>query len=129
MDSPIDVVDRYLQLCEDRQLEQASTFLDDEVVMVFPGDATYRSLDEMVQGARGRYSWVKKNRTDFSSSESNGESIVTSRGTLYGEKVDGTPFSGIRYIDFFVLRDNKIIEQHVWNDLAELGITTPTVKE
>jgi hypothetical protein len=129
MNSATELVDKYLQLCEDRQLEKASEFLDPEIIMVFPGQRVYRTLEQMVQDAKGRYGWVKKNRTHFSSCSNGEDSFVTARGSLYGEALDGTAFADVRYIDFFVIRDNKIAEQHVWNDLAEVGITQPMKKE
>jgi hypothetical protein len=123
MPTSIEVVNAYLQLCEDRMLAEASTYLAPNILMIFPGGKTYHSLEEMIAGAKGRYSWVKKNRTDFDSLDNGNESSVISRGTLFGEDLDGQPFTDIRYIDFFVLKNHKIVEQHVWNDLAELGIT------
>ena len=44
--------------------------------------------------------------------------IVYNFGGLRGEWTDGTPFSGIRYIDRFLIRDGRIVDQKVWNDLA-----------
>ena len=41
-------------------------------------------------------------------------------GTLYGELLDGTPYSGIRFIDRFTVRDGKLVDQMVWNDMAEV---------
>jgi len=123
------LVDQYLQLCEDRQFADASNFLDPEIFMVFPGNKKFTSLPDMAEGAKGRYNWVKKKRTDFTSCTTGADTVVTSRGTLYGERLDGSPFADIRYIDFFVIRNEKIVEQHVWNDLAELGITQPNSEE
>ena len=34
------------------------------------------------------------------------------------EAADETPFEGIRYIDRFLMRDGRIVDQKVWNDLA-----------
>jgi hypothetical protein len=39
-------------------------------------------------------------------------------GTLHGERVDGKPLEGFRYIDRFVIRDGLIVDQLVWNDLV-----------
>ena len=36
--------------------------------------------------------------------------VVTSIGRLYGERLDGTSFEDIRYVDVFVLRDGVITE-------------------
>jgi hypothetical protein len=41
-------------------------------------------------------------------------------GTLYGELLDGTPYSGIRFIDRFTVKDGKLVDQMVWNDMAEV---------
>ena len=125
--NPSKVIDHYLQLCEDRQLDEASTYLADGVEIVFPGNRTYASLQQMAQASKGRYAWVRKHRTDYSVGERTApdgatEQIVTSIGTLYGEKLDGSPFDGIRYIDVFTIRDGRIVRQEVWNDLAETGI-------
>lgn len=120
-------IDTYLQLCEDRELQAAADYLADGVQLIFPGNRTYASLQEMAQASKGRYAWVRKHRTDYSVGEHNAadgttEQVVTSIGTLYGENLDGTPFEGIRYIDVFTLRDGRIIRQEVWNDLAESGV-------
>ena len=122
-----EAIDTYLQLCEDRELDQASDYLADGVELIFPGNRSYASLQEMAQASKGRYAWVKKHRTDYSVGERTApdgttEQVVTSIGTLYGEKLDGTPFEGIRYIDVFIVRDGRIVRQEVWNDLAESGV-------
>ena len=44
--------------------------------------------------------------------------VVYNYGGLRGEWADGTPFEGIRYIDRFLIRDGRIVDQKVWNDLA-----------
>ena len=49
--------------------------------------------------------------------------MVYSVGTLYGEWPDGTEFSGNRYVDRFVVVDNKIVKMDVWNDSAERILT------
>ncbi len=45
--------------------------------------------------------------------------VVYCYGTLNGEWPDGTQFSGIRFIDRFVVKDGLLEDQRVWNDLAE----------
>jgi len=122
-----EAIDTYLQLCEDRELDQATDYLADGVELIFPGNRSYASLQEMAQASKGRYAWVKKHRTDYSVGERTApdgttEQVVTSIGTLYGEKLDGTPFEGIRYIDVFTVRDGRIVRQEVWNDLAESDV-------
>lgn len=60
--------------------------------MVFPGDARFDAFDG------GVYCF----------------------GTLYGELLDGTPYSGIRFIDRFTVSDGKLVDQRVWNDMPKV---------
>lgn len=66
-----------------------------------------------------RYRWVKKRMERFDVCPADGETIVFSIGTLYGEWPDGTPFEGNRYVDRFVVQDGLIVKMDVWNDSAE----------
>lgn len=120
---PAELVDTYLQLCEDRDLETAARYLAPDVRLEFPGGEVFGSLADLVAASGGKYRWVRKRRTRFAVGETDGEVTVTSIGTLYGEALDGSPFEGIRYVDFFVVgADGLIREQLVWNDLAITGI-------
>lgn len=120
---PAELVDTYLQLCEDRELEAAARHLAPGVRLEFPGGEVHGSLEELVASSRAKYRWVRKRRTRFAVGEVDGQTTVTSIGTLYGEALDGTRFEGVRYVDFFVVRaDGLISEQLVWNDLAVTGI-------
>jgi hypothetical protein len=39
-------------------------------------------------------------------------------GTLEGERLDGTPISGVRFIDRLTFHAGRIVQQDVWNDLS-----------
>lgn len=124
--TPAETVDRYLQLCEDRELDEAGTLLAPGTRIVFPGGARYGSLTEMAADQRGRYRWVRKHRDRyFTGTAPDGLVTIISLGTLYGEDLSGRPFEGVRYVDVFVLRDGLIAEQHVYNDLSDTGISAP----
>ena len=41
-------------------------------------------------------------------------------GTLSGSWLDGSGFSGIRFVDRFELEGETIVSQMVWNDMAEM---------
>lgn len=127
VESARNMIDRFLQLCEDRQLDEASTYLAADVDIVFPGDRRYATLHDMAAASKGRYAWVRKNRTryfvaDHTNADGDHEQVVTSIGTLFGEKNDGTAFTDVRYVDIFTIRNGLIVRQEVWNDLAENGI-------
>ena len=53
-----------------------------------------------------------------------GETVaVWITGTLHGERPDGTPFEGVRFVDRFSVRAGQIERQDVWNDMGEMGLS------
>jgi hypothetical protein len=123
-------IDGFLQLCEDRQLDVAQLCMRPDVTLFWPGGARYSSLQEMVAGAAGRYRWVKKHRDHYAvGTDTQGRTVVTSRGRLFGENLHGVPFEDIRYVDVFVLEDGLIVEQHVWNDFPLSDVLTRTAAD
>jgi hypothetical protein len=122
----IAAVDTYLLLCEQRQLDAAREYLADGAVMTFPGDLQYTVLEDMVADANRLYRWVRKHRDHFDCfCDEAGDVVVVSRGTLDGESLSGREFTGVRYQDRFVFRNDKIVDQQVWNDLAASGVLDP----
>ena len=124
MTDPVALVDRYLQLCEDREVEAAAAHLSQSIRIQFPAGEVYGSLGELVAAPKP-YAWVRKRRDRFAVGAEGDATVVTSIGRLYGEKLDGTRFEDIRYVDVFVVRDGLIVEQLVWNDLSENGFRAP----
>jgi ketosteroid isomerase-like protein len=122
MTDPIETVSTFLRLVEARDLEAAAPYLADGVVITFPGSRTFSGLDEQVAASKGRYARVAKVFERFDVSADGEDTIVYVFGTLEGESTGGTPFSGIRFIDRFVLRDGLIVDQKVWNDMGESGV-------
>ena len=110
------VVREYLAAMERRDLAAAKAFLAPGFFMVFPGGARFDSLEKLVEFAKGRYRSAKKTYERFDAFDGG----VYCFGTLYGELLDGTPYSGIRFIDRFTVRDGKLVDQNVWNDMAEV---------
>ena len=113
---PEDVVRRYLDAMERRDLTEAKRWLAPGFHMVFPGNRCFDTLEALVASAKERYRSARKTyeRFDCSASE------VYCFGTLHGELLDGTAYSGIRFIDRFTVRDGKLVDQQVWNDMAEV---------
>lgn len=126
----ITIVDDYLQLCQERRLHEAAAFLAEGAQLVFPGRIVFADLASMVEHGAGRYEGLRKKRSEFvtGTRHSDGATVVVSSGTLDGRTLDGSTFSGVRYVDMFVLEDGLILEQHVWNDLAEEGVIGPSAR-
>ena len=111
------VVREYLAAMERRDLAGAKTMLAPGFCMMFPGGRRFDTLEALVEWARTRYRSARKTYERFDAAGD----VVYCFGTLYGEWLDGTPYSGIRFIDRFTVRDGKLVDQQVWNDLAEVA--------
>ena len=70
----------------------------------------------LVEWAKGRYRSARKTYDRY---ETCGDAVYC-YGTLNGELLDGSSYSGIRFIDRFTVRDGKLADQNVWNDMAEV---------
>ncbi|MFZ9751701.1 MAG: nuclear transport factor 2 family protein [Candidatus Nanopelagicales bacterium] len=116
------LVDKFLQLNEDRDIEAAQAMMAPGCRIEFPGKREFASLADMVANAKGRYNWVRKHRDRYFVGSNGNQTVVTSIGTLYGENLSGVAFEGIRYVDVFVIEDGLIVEQMVWNDFGETGV-------
>lgn len=115
------VVKSYLEAMEARDLARATGMLLPGFAMTFPGGAKFARLEELIAWAKPRYRWVKKRYERFDEVPAgDGETTVYCFGTLHGEWPDGRAFEGIRFIDRFTLRGGKLVDQLVWNDIAEI---------
>lgn len=117
--APAQVARDYLEAMERRDLEGASAFLAEGFAMTFPGGATFSRPEELMEWATGRYRSIAKTYERFDEAPCAEGAVVYCFGTLSGEWPDGTAFSGIRFIDRFTVAEGKLIDQRVWNDLAE----------
>jgi hypothetical protein len=113
------LVRNYLAAMEDRDLGKASDFLADKFQMTFPGGVVLHTLEELVAWAEGRYRFVSKKYDRFDEAVTDSGIVVYCLGTLDGEWPDGSRFEGIRFIDRFTFCDDLLVDQQVWNDLAE----------
>lgn len=116
------IVDKFLQLGEDRKIDEMQSMMAPNSKIEFPGGKRFSSQAEMVESAKGRYSWVRKRRDRYFLGVDGDQTTVTSIGTLYGENLAGVAFDGIRYVDVFVIENGLITEQMVWNDFCESGV-------
>lgn len=116
---PEALVRRFLALMEARELAAAAALLAPEVEMVFPGGARFDRLEALIGWARDRYARIAKRIDRVDTAPAANSAVVIVQGELYGAWHDGTAFDGIRFIDWFELKDGLIRRQHVWNDLAE----------
>ncbi|KRI01475.1 hypothetical protein [Curvibacter sp. PAE-UM] len=119
--SPAAVVDEYLRLLMIPDPAAAARFVAPGLRIRFTGGRAMKAPAECAAFNATRYQWVKKNieATETVTGGSADETIVYSRGTLYGAWPDGTPFEGNRYVDRYVVKQGLITQMEVWNDSAE----------
>ncbi len=113
------VVEKFLRLVEARQLDEAASYMAPGATITFPGGRQFTDLREQVASSAGRFRHVRKVFEDFDAVADGDKVVVYAFGTLEGEALDGSPFDGVRFIDRFVLVDGRIVDQKVWNDMAE----------
>ncbi len=109
----------YLAAMEARDLDRAQRLLAPGFTMEFPGPVRMSSLDQLLAWAKPRYRFARKTYERYDTCASEDTTVVYCFGTLSGEWQDGTPFSGIRFIDRFTLRAGLLLDQTVWNDMGE----------
>ena len=118
------VVQSYLAAMEARDLALAEVMLAPGFTMEFPGPVTFTRLSDLIEWAKPRYRFVKKVYQRFDEAPAGDSAVVYCYGTLAGEWPDGVAFAGIRFIDRFTVAGGKLVDQTVWNDLAEVRVAT-----
>jgi ketosteroid isomerase-like protein len=118
--TPEQLVRQYLGAMERRDLAAARACLAPGFCMIFPGGRRLGSLEALLEFAKGRYRSARKTCERFDTAAD----AVYCFGTLSGERLDGSPYAGVRFIDRFTVRDGKLMDQQVWNDMAELFSTS-----
>lgn len=109
----------FLAAMEARDIELAEGMLATGFRMTFPGAQPMATIAELIDWASNRYRFVKKTVTSTEAFHDGDCAVVYVIGTLSGEWPCGTAFEGIRFIDRFEVRGDKLVSQDVWNDIAE----------
>jgi ketosteroid isomerase-like protein len=119
-DDPKDVVRGYLDAMERRDLAAARAMLAPGFFMIFPGGRRFETIEALVEWSKTRYRRALKTYERFDvASQPDGSVVVYCFGVLHGERNDGSPYSGVRFVDRFSVRGGKLVDQMVWNDLVE----------
>ena len=113
------LVRSYLNAMEARDLSKANSFLSTNFKMTFPGGVIFGTLEELIEWGSSRYRFVNKTYERFDETTDGGNIAVYCFGTLAGELPNGKAFDNVRFIDRFTVAGEKLIDQQVWNDLAE----------
>ena len=120
-DALIALVREYLSAMEARDLDRAQALVAADAEFIFPGGRRPANLGEIVAGSQKRYGRIGKVIDAFDVLPRENGGTVWCYGTLHGEWIDGTAFSGIRFIDRFEIGGGRIESQRVWNDAGEIA--------
>lgn len=121
---PAQTAREFLMAMQERDLVKAKSYLAPAFEMTFPGNVNLTELEDLVHWAKGRYQFVKKAYETFDTTFKPDHAVVHCHGTLYGQWLDGSEFSGIRFIDRFEVNDGLLVRQQVWNDMAAAGASS-----
>jgi len=119
-ESAEDIVRNFLTAMENRELSRAKTYLSDDFDMVFPGNARFSELEQLIDWAKQRYQSVSKTIHTITTSYGQDSITVTCFGELSFIFHEDQPLQNVRFCDVFELKNHKICHQEVWNDLAEI---------
>lgn len=117
--SDAQIVEAYLEASMIPDPDGAAAYMAPGTSITFTGGRTFDHPRGPTSVNKKRYKLVKKRMERFDVCPCEGETVVYSIGTLYGEWPDGTPFEDNRYVDRFVVKGGKIVKMDVWNDSAE----------
>lgn len=120
-----ELVSRYLTLFVEGRLDEAQACLAPGARLIFPGGAVQTSLPDVAAEVDRLYEKVAKTIDRTWSAQHGDDVIVTTTGTLHGVSRTAGPFDGVRFLDFFTVRDGRIVAQEVINDAAQNGIVEP----
>ena len=102
-----------------RDFAGAATLLAADFLMTVSGGHQFRSLSEFAAFSASRNGVVRKFVTDLDVSETAQGWVVYVYGSMAGQWLNGSSFDGVRYVDRFAIRDNRIVRLEVWSDMAE----------
>lgn len=115
----IDVAREFMDAMERGDLAAAGALLGTGFLLRAPGGLQCRELTEFTSFGRRRYLELRKIDRQFDATESAHGIVVYAHGTMNGRWLDGSRFQGLRYVDRFLIRDNRILELSVLNEIAE----------
>ena len=120
---PAELCLEFLRLLETRDLDAARSLISDAFEMTFPGDRQFTAFEDLLTWAAPRYRKIAKVIERVEEAPMGETVAVWITGTLYGERPDGAPFEGVRFVDRFSVRAGVIERQEVWNDMGEMGLS------
>ena len=119
MPNPTDVVKKFLDAMGQRDFATLESLMAPNFKMTVTGGGVFTHPREFAAQSKGRQKSAKKTTDRYDEIPTISGAIVYSIGSMAGEWNNGTPYSGVRYIDRFEVVHGKITDMNVWSDMAE----------
>lgn len=119
MKTPTDVVKTFLDAMSRRDFATMESVMAPNFKMTTTGGVVYAHPKDFAAHSSTRQKTAKKTTDHYDEIPSDQGAVVYSIGSMAGLWNDGTPYSGVRYIDRFEIIDGKIVDMNVYSDMAE----------
>lgn len=119
MDTPTDVAKAFLEAMGRRDFEAMEKLMAPEFKMTVSGGLVFRHPREFAANSRTKQRSAKKTTDRYDEIKTADGGIVFAMGSMAGEWNNGTAYANIRYIDRFEIRSGKIVDMHVFSDMAD----------
>lgn len=110
---------KYLRAMEQGRYDEAKAMFAPGFFMLFPGNARFTTVEEVLAGMAKRGSYAIKTFTRFDECPTDRGIAVFAQGTVAATLLNGSSYKDVRFIDRITVRDGKLIDQRVWNDRGE----------
>jgi len=107
---------------ERRDLDAAGKMLAPDFEMIFPGNASFSKLEDLVKYGKSRQKTAYKVFTAFDQVVDGECTVVYASGTLFGQRLDGAEYNGVRFVDRFTMCGGLLNHQSVWNDMGRYDL-------
>ena len=128
MNDPIPLVKDFLAAIAARNLDHANTLVSGDFAMIANGNQRFAKLQDFVASSKARQKSIMKHPDSFELLRSTDGDVVYCLGTMSGLWLDGSAYSGVRFVDRFVIRAGRICALQVWSDMAEFRPLTKASK-
>jgi len=109
----------FLDRLQARDLQAAAALLSDDFEMTVSGGHRFASLSDFADFSRSRQRGSRKHYRHFDAIPNDDQVVVYCMGDMEGTWTDGSTFAGVRFIDRFTVRTERIATMAVYSDLAE----------
>ena len=119
MESPVTVVKSFLDAMRRRDFAAMEKLMAPEFKMTVSGSSVFKHPREFAAQSGKRQKSARKTTDRYDEIPTVDGGVVFAMGSMAGEWLNGTTYSGVRYIDRFEVKHGKIVDMNVWSDMSE----------